>query len=212
MRSRTRATGTSRSTSGSNRTPAARRRAQSAAARPPQASGGAARACLLLGLALTEVIAGLSRALNDRVARPIGWLTPLLAVVLTLDLMTFWVTAWRDLRDVVFTADLLLIAGLGPMIYYFAAKQAFPDASSDVATLDDYFFRHRGWVLGGVIVANQVSYLPDIFDPGVLWSFLSNLIFVAPLAVAALIRVRWMIALIFVGEIAWLLWLLLVQM
>jgi hypothetical protein len=99
------------------------------------------------------------------------------------------------------------------MIYYFAAKQAFPDAGSKAAgSLDDHFFRHRGWVLGGVIVANQISYLPDILEPGVFWRFVSNLIFVAPLAVAALVRVRWLIVLIFAAEIGWLLWLLLVQL
>lgn len=102
---------------------------------------------LLLGLALTEVIAGVSRAINQKARRPIGWLTPLLAVVLVLDLMTFWATAWRDLREVTFDASLLLSAGAGPMIYYFAAKQAFPDTDSDAGSLDDHFFQHRLWVL-----------------------------------------------------------------
>ncbi|RZJ97423.1 MAG: hypothetical protein EON88_02930 [Brevundimonas sp.] len=167
---------------------------------------------LLLGLALTEVIGGFSRALNERAWRPIGWLTPLLAVVLTLDLMTFWAAAWRDMRDVAFTADLLLVAGIGPIIYYFAAKQAFPDSGSEAASLDEHFFRHRGWVLGGVIIANQISYLPDILEPSVLRLFLSNFVYVAPLAAAALIRVRWLIAVILVGEIGWLLYLLLVRL
>lgn len=165
---------------------------------------------LLLGLALTEVIAGFSRALNERPRRPIGWLTPLFAIVLTLDLMTFWASAWRDLHDVVFTASLLLAAGLGPMIYYFAAKQTFPDPGSEVASLDDHFFQHRGWVLGGVILANQLSYLPEILQTGAFTGFLNNLTYVVPLALAAVVRIRWLIALILAAEIAWLLWLLLV--
>ena len=167
---------------------------------------------LLLGLAVTEVIGGVSRAINERSSRPVGWLTPMLAVVLTLDLMTFWASAWRDMRDVVFTADLLLISSLGPMIYYFAAKQAFPDQSSHVGSLDEHFLKHRGWVLGGVVLANQVSYLPDILDPTTFRLFASNLIFVAPLALAAVVRIRWLITLIFVAEIGWLLWLLLVRL
>lgn len=164
---------------------------------------------LLLGLALTEVIGGVSRAINQRRQRPIGWLTPLLAVVLVLDLMTFWATAWRDLREVTFHAALLLSAGAGPMIYYFAAKQAFPDSDSEAASLDDHFFQHRLWVLGGVILANQISYLPTIMEPGVFPTMLKNGVYILPLVVAAVIRVRWLITLIFLCEIGWLLWLLL---
>jgi hypothetical protein len=164
---------------------------------------------LLLGLALTEVIGGFSRAINERRHRPIGWLTPLLAIVLTLDLMTFWAAAWRDMRDIEFTAGLLLSASLGPMIYYFAAKQAFPDSASDAGTLDDHFFEHRRWVLGGVIAANLISYLPDIADPVVVQRMLTNFQYIAPLALAAFVRTRWLIALIFVAMIGYLLWLLL---
>lgn len=163
---------------------------------------------LLLGLALTEVVAGVSRAINARSTRPIGWLTPLLAVVLVLDLMTFWATAWRDLREITFSASLLLSAGVAPMIYYFAAKQSFPEPESEVASLDEHFFRHRLWVLGGVIVANQLSYLPTITEPETLRSMLNNSAYVLPLVAAAVLRVRWMIAAIFLGEIAWLIWLL----
>lgn len=167
---------------------------------------------LLLGLALIEVIAGFSRTVNERKTRPIGWLGPMLAVVLTLDLMTFWASAWIDYRDVAFSPRLLLAAGVSPMIYYFAAKQAFPDAGSETASLDEHFFQHRGWVLGGVILANQLSYLPVITEPGMVLRMLNNLIFVAPLALAAVVRVRWLIGLIFAAEIGWLLWLLLVQL
>lgn len=166
---------------------------------------------LLLGLALTEVIAGASRAVNLRRRRPIGWLTPLLAMVLVLDLMTFWATAWRDLREITFHASLLLSAGIGPMIYYFAAKQVFPEPEDEVASLDEHFFQHRLWVLGGVILANQISYLPTILEPGVAWSMIKNSVFILPLAVAAVVKVRRLILAILIGEIAWLLWLLLVM-
>jgi hypothetical protein len=167
---------------------------------------------LLLGLALTEVIAGFSRALNERGRRPIGWLTPLLAVVLTLDLMTFWASAWTDLRDVQFTARLLLFAGAAPMIYFFAAKQVFPDAGSDAPSLDDHFFAHRRWVIGGVVASNIISYLPVLTEPGMVARLLGNFIYMAPLALAAVTRRRWLIGLILATETAWLLWLLLARL
>lgn len=167
---------------------------------------------LLLGLALTEVIAGLSRAINEHARRPIGWLTPLLAVVLTLDLMTFWVAAWKDLRDVAFSAPLFVSAGVAPMIYYFAAKQVFPDAASAGGSLDDHFFQHRRWVLGGVIVANLISYLPVIGEPGTLTRMANNLQYLLPLAIVTVVRVRWLIASILGALIVYLLWLLLVRL
>ena len=160
---------------------------------------------LLLGLALTEVIGGLSRALNERATRPIGWLIPLLAILLTLDLMTFWASAWIDLKDITFSTRLLLFASVSPMIYYFAAKQAFPDSDSAAASLDDHFYAHRVWVIGGVILANQLSYLPVIDEPGMWSRFFSNVIYVGPLAVAAFVRPKWLIILILVAEIGWLL-------
>ena len=48
---------------------------------------------LLLGLALAEVLGGLGTAIQSRRKVRIGWLTPLLGLVIALDLTSFWTIA-----------------------------------------------------------------------------------------------------------------------
>ncbi|MEM9360914.1 MAG: hypothetical protein AAGB04_32485, partial [Pseudomonadota bacterium] len=61
---------------------------------------------LVLGLSMVELLAGFGRAMEYKFAREaaakeftIGWLTPLFAAFVMLDLMSFWSFAWvvRDL-------------------------------------------------------------------------------------------------------------------
>ncbi len=47
---------------------------------------------LLLGLALTEALAGLARALKARKTVRIGWSTSLLGILIACDVVTFWST------------------------------------------------------------------------------------------------------------------------
>lgn len=49
---------------------------------------------LLLGLSLAEVLGGFGRALQKRRKVRIGWLTPLLGLVVLLDVSSFWLVAW----------------------------------------------------------------------------------------------------------------------
>ena len=49
---------------------------------------------LLLGLALTEALGGLARALKARQHVRIGWSTALLGILVACDVVTFWVFGW----------------------------------------------------------------------------------------------------------------------
>jgi hypothetical protein len=165
---------------------------------------------LLLGLAVTVVLSGFSRAINERKRRPIGVLAPLLAIYLTLDLMTFWAGAWIDFRDVEFSARLLLLASLAPMLYYLAATQVFPEAGADVATLDEHFFKHRAWVIGGVALSNFVSFLPIISEPDVPARLLTTMATLAPLLISLFIKNRWVVGVLLAAQLAYVLVILLV--
>lgn len=112
---------------------------------------------LLLGLAIAEILAGLSRALRLlRAAKPvrIGWLTPLLGTFVMLDLVRFWLEAWtvRDqlLVDYPSLVGILVIVGL----YYLAATLIFPDDPDEWPDYDAWYDRQNRIVLGGMIVAN----------------------------------------------------------
>ena len=49
---------------------------------------------LLLGLALAEVLGGFGTAIQSRKKVRIGWLTPLMALLVALDITSFWMIAW----------------------------------------------------------------------------------------------------------------------
>ncbi|QNE31724.1 hypothetical protein F1C10_07105 [Sphingomonas sp. NBWT7] len=117
---------------------------------------------LLLGLAIAEVLGGLSRALKlKRGARPVrvGWLTPLLGVLAMLDLSNFWMLAW-DARDQIQANYVTLLAVLTMVgTYYLAATLIFPDEPAEWPDFDDWFDRQKGFVIGGLLAANVLSWI-----------------------------------------------------
>ena len=112
---------------------------------------------LLLGLALAEVLGGFGIAIQNRRKVKIGWLTPLLGALVALDLTSFWLIAW-NVRDLVSAQYASLLGGLIVIgLYYFVAKVTFPDEPGDWPDYDVYYFEHRRWVLGGVMLCNLIA-------------------------------------------------------
>jgi len=112
---------------------------------------------LLLGLALAEVLGGFGIAIQHRRKIRIGWLTPLLGALVALDLTSFWMVAW-GVRDMVSAQYGSLLGGLVVIgLYYFVAKVTFPDDPEDWPDYDVYYFEHRRWVLGGVVLCNLIA-------------------------------------------------------
>jgi len=112
---------------------------------------------LLLGLSLAEVLGGLARTLKQRKAVRIGWLTPLLGLLVMVDLTSSWALAWA-LRDSIPANFLTLVIGLfvtGP--YYLAATLIFPDDASKWPDLDTYYFEHKRQVLGGILASRVLA-------------------------------------------------------
>jgi hypothetical protein len=119
---------------------------------------------LLLGLSLAEVLGGFGKAVKARRRLRIGWLTPLLGILVMLDLTSFWTTAWaaRDLLPVNYLTLMLLLAFTG--LYYLAATLVFPEDVSGCVDFDEHYWLNRRFVVGAVLLLN----LPDVaFD---LWT------------------------------------------
>ncbi len=117
---------------------------------------------LLLGLALAEVLGGFSRAVKlKRGTRPvrIGWLTPLLGLLVMLDLTNFWMVAW-DARDQI-DANYVTLVGVLVMvgIYYLAATLIFPETPEEWPDFDDWYDKQNGLVIGGLLTANVASWI-----------------------------------------------------
>src|SRR3954468_16678419 len=112
---------------------------------------------LLLGLSLAEVLSGLAKVLKQRKEVRLGWLTPLLGLLVMLDLTSSWALAY-SLRESIPANFLPLVIGLFVTgLYYLAATLVFPDDPSKWPDLDTYYFEHRRQVLGGILASRVLA-------------------------------------------------------
>lgn len=112
---------------------------------------------LLVGLTYTEMLAGLARALKSSRDVTIGWLVPLLGVLILINLTMFWYGAWQMRHVAVPTSGALLMTLLVGGTYYLAASLVFPNAEDNVPNLDDHFFRVRRESLLAIAFCNLLG-------------------------------------------------------
>ncbi len=123
---------------------------------------------LLLGLSIAEVLGGAARSIEERLQpRPawrIGWLTPLLAAFVLLDLLSFWGSAWVVRSLVRVSGESLMLVTAFASAYYMAARLVFPRDTADLQSLDEHFFRVRRIVLGILLIllAVQIGWYASI--------------------------------------------------
>ena len=120
---------------------------------------------LLIGLAVAEMLLGFSRILKLRARRragvdaaamrvKVGWLVPILGLLVLIDLATFWSIIWTmrgvlDMRMATIFGVLVLIGG-----YYLVATLVFPDEPEMWPDFDAYFWQQKRWVFGGMLAIN----------------------------------------------------------
>lgn len=117
---------------------------------------------LLLGLSVAELVGAFARLLHERDRVRFGWLTPLTAIFVAVDLVTFWNQAWRFFQGAPFNPALLLLGLMVAATFYVAASVTFPRSSvegSDPIDLDKHFWAHRRVVFGCVLAANAMVWL-----------------------------------------------------
>lgn len=150
---------------------------------------------LVFGLSIVEVMAGFGRILRARPRVRLGWPTPLLGILLIIDLVTFWANAW-ELRQVIPPSFWTLLAGTAiAAIYYLAASVLFPHDLDQWPDLDAYFVRHKAQVILGIIAANLLfgacaSALTGSVPAG--WVLAKHLIFSALSVAVIFARRRWL--------------------
>lgn len=120
---------------------------------------------LMLGLSIAEVLSGLARSIEERLQnRPtlrIGWLCPLLAAFVLLDLLSFWSAAWTVRAQVTVSGESLMLVTAFASAYYLAARLVFPRDVAMLEDLDEHFFRIRRIVIGillGLLVVQMAYY------------------------------------------------------
>lgn len=112
---------------------------------------------LVLGLSVAVIATGLATAIQHRKRIRVGWLTPLLALFVGLDVASFWDFAWTNFRDLPFSYGLLIVGLAIALIYFIAASLVFPHAIEDDLSLDDHFWANRKLVLLLTTAANVAA-------------------------------------------------------
>lgn len=107
---------------------------------------------LLLGLALAEGLGGLARAIKAGHRVRIGWPTALLGILVSCDVVTFWMYAWSMRELIPVTWPSLFGGFIVCAVYYVTASLIFPDGEWE--EIDAHFTRHYRKVLGGVLFCN----------------------------------------------------------
>ena len=141
---------------------------------------------LLLGLSLAEVLGGLARVLKQRKEVQLGWLTPLLGLLVMLDLTSSWAQAYA-LKEAISANFLTLVIGLFVTgLYYLAASLVFPDDASKWPDLDDYYFRHKKQVLGGMLASRVLGRVAQFGLGAAGWDYFPAFAAFVVLALAAM--------------------------
>lgn len=121
---------------------------------------------LLLGLSVAELLAGLARAwrISSGATRTktnvrIGWLVPLLGLLLLCDQTHFWVSAYGMRTQLAFNywTMLTVLAIIGG--YFVLSTFVFPDEPADWPDFDDYYFATNRTVIGGMFLVNFATLL-----------------------------------------------------
>ncbi len=113
---------------------------------------------LLLGLSVAALVGGFAQMLHERQRVRFGWLTPMLAAFVALDVATFWNQAWVIFRGAPYNHALLIVGLLIAATFYIAASVTFPRLSAEGQDgridLDEHFWRYRRLVFGCIMTAN----------------------------------------------------------
>jgi hypothetical protein len=115
---------------------------------------------IVLGLSLVEVLTGFARALRRRRVVHLGWLVPMLAIFVMLDLTSFWEAGWGSRRFVTPQYGILLIGLVTSGLYYLAASLVFPSEFGDRADFDEHYMQHRWQVLGAILICDAIEIGP----------------------------------------------------
>jgi hypothetical protein len=121
---------------------------------------------IILGLSLAKVLEGFARALKRRRVVHLGWLTPLLAVFVMLDLTSFWESGWATRKFLTPQYGMLLIGLVMCGLYYIAASIIFPGEFGEGREamhgddFDEHYIEHRRQVLGAILICDLMQIAP----------------------------------------------------
>lgn len=159
---------------------------------------------LVIGLAVAELLLGFSGLLRHRARPALGLLTPLLGVLMFLQLLALFIDAWVSLKDVQINMLGLAVPTLIGMCAFAASTLVVPKDPTEWTDLDEYAFRTRRWTIGLLFVANLLILVHEsgtVPESLLLPYGLVNLVGFSLMAGAMLLRQRFAVAFCLVGLI-----------
>ncbi|HEX5239175.1 MAG TPA: hypothetical protein VFW39_12025 [Sphingomicrobium sp.] len=149
---------------------------------------------LLIGLTFIEIAVKFADAIDAHRRRPIGILTPLLALFVMIDVSGFWLFTW-SLRGLLQVRWHIVFIGLAvAMVYYLSASMIFPRSEGEWKTLDEHYCARKRLVIGGVlliegaIMAWQLTRAVPALDD--TWFWIYELPYFIPMAALLFTRSR----------------------
>ena len=149
---------------------------------------------LILGLSVAQVAGGFLNAIGARHRVKIGWLTPALAVFIFLDITSFWIFAWAIRSSITISWASMYLGLLISIVYFMASGLVFPRKIDEWPDLDDYYWKHKRWVIGGILIPNLISITQTtIYHPAKVDAFFlfAQLTYWPPVILLLFSRQRW---------------------
>ena len=149
---------------------------------------------LLIGLTFIEIAIKFADAIDAHSRRPIGVLTPLLALFVMVDVAGYWVFAW-SIRNLLHVRWRTVFIGLSvAMIYYLSASMIVPRSEGEWKSLDEHYWARKRLVIGGVLVVEVATMawqwtraIPALDD---YWFWIYQVPYFVPLAALLFTRSR----------------------
>jgi hypothetical protein len=151
---------------------------------------------LLFGLIVAEISLKLADAIDSNRVRPMGLLTPALALLILTDITNFWLFLWGS-RSALFVSWRLVFTGiLLAMIYFLAACLTFPRSNPGIAHLDQHYWAKKRIVAGGILFVNIIVIGALVMRTAPAWNdwwfYFYFPSYVVALARLTFSRVRWL--------------------
>jgi hypothetical protein len=159
-------------------------------------------------LAVVELVAGVGRLVQEGHRIRVGWLTPLLAIFMVIDVATFWNQSLILNQNAPYSIALLLLGLTTSGLLYLAATLVFPREIEEGLDLDAHYWRHRRLIFSLVVAAKMLNFsvaamLIGAQTPEALWGFLRLMMVFGSLALLAAFLPRGRLAaLAFLGLLA----------
>lgn len=112
----------------------------------------------LLALAVAKLLSSAARLIRARETIKLGWITPLLMLLVLLDICSFLNSASRIMGQADVGLGLVTNGVLACSFYYLIASLVAPDDLAAWPDLNAYYEKHKRWVVGGMIVGSLLGF------------------------------------------------------